>query len=314
MELAKEKEKLPSSQHPVRMELLALNTVHSWPVYYTVKYDCFQAEQQAKMGTFFLYNIANRFDSSPIYNPAQLTAQMESLLDDSGPGSGSEQSNHFAGNISDFYVSDSESESEDAGLSSGPLTPVRTRPQAENVKPLTLASSIPQVNPSGPQSQPSPSTSTLKLSAGPSKTPRKTPAKVKKYEKKWQAYVVYRGSQTGAFSRWTDVNAIIEQNPTTIYKGFHTYDFARQSFRQTQKSGILDALKDSDKSRPRFYCLVQGFAPGVYTSGFDLLNDGVSFGGGIVYVFDNAAEANALFVREFMANRVVKTPEPALGF
>ncbi|KAF5364950.1 hypothetical protein D9758_008119 [Tetrapyrgos nigripes] len=155
-------------------------------------------------------------------------------------------------------------------------------------------------------------------SASPSNPPTPCATKAKpKYKKNYFGYVVYRGRETGAFKFWNMVQSIIANDSIVLYKGFPTFQAAREVYSHTQDTGVINALSLPATSTPhcsqsqeiqdnRIYVVTEGPSPGVYQDAFSALERGLQWDGGALHPKDTVAEANRFFVTEFMGGRVQK--------
>ncbi|KAF5366741.1 hypothetical protein D9758_006549 [Tetrapyrgos nigripes] len=155
--------------------------------------------------------------------------------------------------------------------------------------------------------------------AAPSTSPTPHAANTKsKYKKAYFGYVVYRGRETGAFKFWNIVQSIITNDSIVLYKGFPTFQAARDVYSRTQDSGVINALSLPATSTPhrsqsqkiqdnRVYVVTEGPRPGVYQDVFSALERGLQWDGGVLHPKNTVAEANQFFVTEFMGGRVRTT-------
>ncbi|KAF5329072.1 hypothetical protein D9758_018535 [Tetrapyrgos nigripes] len=139
-------------------------------------------------------------------------------------------------------------------------------------------------------------------------TPRATNGKPK-YKKTCFGYVVYRGKETGAFKYWNMVHSIISNDTIALYKGFPTFQAAREVYVHTQDTGVINALSlHSSQSQQtqdnRVYVVTEGTRPGVYQDAFSALQRGLQWNGGALHPKGTVAEANQFFVTEYMGGRV----------
>ncbi|KAF5344545.1 hypothetical protein D9758_016467 [Tetrapyrgos nigripes] len=234
---------------------------------------------------------------------AALRKQIECLLaeqsgDDKDTNSGGEEAYN-----SDLYETDSEPES-------GPVPQV-VPPQRVSTPPPSYASGLPQVtqrrSPSTPQRHPpnhQPQPTVTPQRQAVTHTPRGG------HRKQWEAYVVYHGWSVGAFGSWRQVEAIIKGDENSVIKGFQSLSLAKQSYQLASTSGVLNAISFQPQTGEPHWVVTQGIHPGVYKTRHEVIRDGLYYGRGAVYPHNNAKDANAFFVAEYMAERVLKL-EPA---
>ncbi|THV07306.1 hypothetical protein K435DRAFT_788708 [Dendrothele bispora CBS 962.96] len=142
---------------------------------------------------------------------------------------------------------------------------------------------------------------------GPSRLPHQDEAHSPqtKHIKKWSAYVIYRGNQTGVFQYWGQVKAIVQISGGAVYKGFPSLALARTSYDLVRTWGLIDLLNTPTNGSDPIYVVVEGVAPGVYYDHYGMLRDGLYWGSGVVQRFNNVANANNFFVRSYMEHRVI---------
>ncbi|KAF5344251.1 hypothetical protein D9758_012357 [Tetrapyrgos nigripes] len=130
------------------------------------------------------------------------------------------------------------------------------------------------------------------------------------HRKQWEAYVVYHGRSVGAFGSWRQVEAIIKDDENSVIKGFQSLSLAKQSYQLASTSGVLNAISFQLQTGEPHWVVTQGIHPGVYKTRHEVIRDGLYYGRGAVYPHNNAKDANAFFVAEYMAECVLKL-EPA---
>ncbi|THU88890.1 hypothetical protein K435DRAFT_803161 [Dendrothele bispora CBS 962.96] len=135
-----------------------------------------------------------------------------------------------------------------------------------------------------------------------------TTPRAKKQPKKWEAYAVYKGNNIGVFKQWSSVLSSINQNSDAVYKGFQSLNLAHQSFNLARTTGILELLAYTPSSGEPWFVVIRGVAPGVYYGYYAMMRDGLYWASGAVRVFDTKADADALFVNEFMSHNVATLP------
>ncbi|THV01781.1 hypothetical protein K435DRAFT_793101 [Dendrothele bispora CBS 962.96] len=143
--------------------------------------------------------------------------------------------------------------------------------------------------------------------AGPS-TSRHVLVATPRAPKKWAAYAVYRGKKVGVFKQWSAVSSSVSQDRHAVYKGFQSLDLAHQSFNLVHNSGILELLTYAPPSGEPWFVVSSGVAPGVYHGYYAMMRDGLYWANGSVHVFDTKADADALFVSEFMSHNITTLP------
>ncbi|KAK7437702.1 hypothetical protein VKT23_018418 [Stygiomarasmius scandens] len=244
---------------------------------------------------------------------AALRKEMDRLLNEE-----TSNSSDLSDSDSDLYESDNGSELE---LVAVHLLSPTTRPPRTSTPPPSYASRLsyipaspvprtvePQASSSHqPSLRPALNTQVTSSSsalAGPSHVAVPTTPNTNQ-GKCFRAYVVYHGRRKGAFGDWRSTNFIISGDADAVYKGFQTLELAKESYQLTHRSGVLNALDYQPERGEPHWVVIQGVHPGVYKSRYEVLRDGLYWGGGAVYTYNDVNDANAFFVAEYMANRVV---------
>ncbi|EEB89115.1 hypothetical protein MPER_12829 [Moniliophthora perniciosa FA553] len=120
-----------------------------------------------------------------------------------------------------------------------------------------------------------------------------------------KGFVVYRGKRPG-FYRTLHQAHPDDRSSGGVFKGFPSYEIARDVYQRAFQTGVIGALNDEplDGGTPEYYVVVQGIQPAVYSNAsIPALRDGLGWRGGAIYVFHNRGKADAFFAREITAGR-----------
>ncbi|THU77258.1 hypothetical protein K435DRAFT_812622 [Dendrothele bispora CBS 962.96] len=212
-------------------------------------------------------------------------------------------------NNSEFYDTDGETELIQ------PPSHLRAPPPSYQLSPPKASPSTPKRSTRTPF-QPNTSHFPTNLPvAGPSTSGHAsvTTPRAQRQPKKWEAYAVYKGKRIGVFKQWSSVLSSVSQDSHAVYKGFQSSNLAHQSFDLVRTSGILELLAYTPLTGEPWFVVTRGVAPGVYYGYYAMMRDGLYWASGAVHVSNTKADADALFVNEFMSHNVVTLPCENIG-
>ncbi|KAK1224175.1 hypothetical protein PQX77_012936 [Marasmius sp. AFHP31] len=154
-------------------------------------------------------------------------------------------------------------------LAAGPSSPTRSNGGSPSRSPTRKANANPSDN--GGLGRPS--------STG-------SPSKGKK------AYVLYKGSRPSVSTIKRELEK--QKDGLNVFKGFDSFEEANKAFRAAKNSRVVEELKATPPEDGQLvWVVVEGIAPGIHESAYEMLRDGLGWHGGVVHSFVDKEEAEA---------------------